>query len=720
MELRQLAEQVLFATTLEEKLRCPADITDERPGAPLIAPTVPNRPAELCFKPRGAAQGEFPGVHHLDDERKRGRLLHFFANHELLATELMALVLLKFPDAPAAFRRGVLQTLKDEQEHTRLYLQRMKECGIQFGELPVSGYFWRAISGMESPMDFVAGLSLTFEQANLDFARHFSRGFAKVGDEATAQLLDRIQRDEIAHVAHGLKWFRRWKNSDESDWAAFCRQLKFPLSPQRAKGFSLNIEGRRTAGLDASFIDELNVYSQSKGRTPSVFLFNPFAEACIAHGKSFTPVKHQAQLARDLANLPQFLCRQDDIVLVESRPSIEFLSGIKQAGFPLPEFVELKKNHSLAQRKLGGLRPWAWGPDSVELFAPLFANLTSRSRTANQCFNEDIAQLYSKAWSAVLLKKLLRSRRGNEMLEKPAGTRSLVAPTAASSWLCTEHEVGVPVHTLAEALDVIVTIRARGHHKVVVKEALGLAGHNAIRLWEPEVSKGQLHWMENAMAEGHQVVVEPWLERLQDFSVQLEMTERGLQLRGYTGLINDTKGQFQANYAAPNCERRIPTDVTGQFRQAAAIVPRMHHLYEEILSLLEVELRRAEFLGPIGIDAFIYWTPQGECRLKPIVEINPRYTMGRLTVELMKHTAPGSFGMLQLVSGSALRNEGFESFATYAAALRKEHPLRLEGEPVPRIREGALCLNNPSQTQACLAVFRVSRSGFQHGRVPLP
>ncbi len=252
MELRQLAEQVLFATTLEEKLRCPANITDERPGAPLVTPSTPGRPAELCFKPRGAGQAEFPGVHRLEDERERGRLLHFFANHELLATELMALVLLKFPDAPAAFRRGVLQTLRDEQEHTRLYLQRMKECGIQFGELPVSGYFWRAISGMESPMDFVAGLSLTFEQANLDFARHFARGFAMVGDAATAQLLERIHRDEIAHVAHGLKWFRRWKNPDESDWAAFCRQLKFPLSPQRAKGFTLNVEGRRAAGLDAT------------------------------------------------------------------------------------------------------------------------------------------------------------------------------------------------------------------------------------------------------------------------------------------------------------------------------------------------------------------------------------------------------------------------------------------------------------------------------------
>ena len=412
MELRDFAEQVLFATTLEEKLQSPAVVTDERPGSPLPTPQAPGRPAELRFKPQGSGKADFPGVHHLERDHERGRLLHFFANHELLATELMALALLRFPDAPAAFRRGVWQTLRDEQVHTRLYVQRMRQSGIAFGELPVSGYFWRSVAPMESPLDYVAGLCLTFEQANLDFCRHFARGFQAVGDGDTAGLLDRIYRDEIGHVAYGLKWFRRWKNPDQSDWEAFCRQLKFPLSPQRAKGLTLNVEGRRAAGLDPAFIAELNVYSQSKGRTPSVFVFNPFAEGHIAHGKRFTPVKHQAMLASDLANLPQFLCRSDDIVLVAKRPSVEFLSAVKQAGFPLPEFVELKEGRvdpasSLCQRKLGSLRPWAWGPDSVELLQPLFARVTGEARAASQRFNERIARLYSKAWSADFLRTVL-------------------------------------------------------------------------------------------------------------------------------------------------------------------------------------------------------------------------------------------------------------------------------------------------------------------------
>jgi len=716
MELRDFAEQVLFATTLEEKLQSPPDLTDRHPGPPIAAPAAPGRPAELRFKLSGTARGEFPGVRHLEEPRERGRLLHFFANHELLATELMALVLLRFPDAPPAFRKGVLQTLRDEQEHTRLYLQRMKECGIHFGDLPVSGYFWRTVAAMENPMDYVAGLSLTFEQANLDFARHFARAFAAVGDQATAALLDKIYRDEIGHVAYGLKWFRRWKQPGQSDWEAFCRQLRFPLSPQRAKGMVLNVEGRRAAGLDAGFIAELDVYSQSKGRTPAVFVFNPFAEARMAEGKAFNPTRHQLQLARDLANLPQYLCRQDDIVLLEQRPAVEFLSGIKQAGFALPEFLEMPRPATLpaelAARKLGGLRPWAWGPDSVDLFAPLFGRLAAGQRTAEQSFNPEIAKLYSKAWSAALLGKFLsRSSRDEALKSESEKSQSLVtsAATGESGWLCTGDEVGVAVETLDDALSAIAAIRRRGHHAVVLKQALGLAGRNALRLFEPAVSEPQRRWIGKSLANGGQLVVEPWLERAADFSVQLEMTEHGLKLRGYTGLINDAKGQFQGNSAAASFARRIPAFVTDLFHGPADIVPRMHALYAGIFSLLEAELRRAGFFGPVGIDALVYRTPQGDCRLKPIVEINPRYTMGRLTVELMNHVAPGSHGLFRLINPPTIRKESFDSFAAYARSLNERFPLRLEGDPVPRIREGTICLTDPAQASVCLAIFHVHK-----------
>lgn len=714
MELREFAERILYGTTLAEKLAAPGAITDERPGPAIVTPAAPGRPPTLRFKPAGIGKSDFPGLHRLEQVSERGKLLHFFGNHELLATELMALVLLKFPDAPAAFRKGVLQTLQDEQEHTRLYVERMRSCGLEFGDLPVSGYFWRCVAPMEHPIDYVAGLCLTFEQANLDFAGHYGRSFATVGDADSAKLLEKIYRDEIGHVAYGLKWFRRWKNPAESDWDAFCRTLKFPLSPQRAKGFALNIAGRRAAGLDPEFIAQLNVYSQSKGRTPGVFVFNPFTEGRLGEGKRFNPTKSQAQLARDLEHLPQFLCRQDDLVLTSRKPSVAFLSRIKEAGFSLPEFVECGGGagfqtavpgggsalRQLAARKLGTLRPWAWGPDSWELLQPLFASVTGEQRADDARFNEGLAPLYAKSWSANFLRQLLAA--GGE----PAGVGD---PGWPADWLCTEREVGVPVRSRAEALAAIAAIRARGQHRVVVKQSFGVAGSNALRLFEPELLPGQVRWLENLLARGQELVVEPWLERLQDFSVQLEMTGHELKLCGFTGLLNDLRGQFVANFAESHHHKRVPEAVVSQFIQQPDIAGRLLRFYAVIFDRLEAALRAVEFIGPLGVDAFVYRHHDGSVRLKPVVEINPRYTMGRVLVELMRQTSQNSAGVLRLVNAAQLRAEGFESFTGYARALEEKCPLQFDEEPVRRIREGALCLNDPVEVTSCLAVLRVGR-----------
>lgn len=428
---------------------------------------------------------------------------------------------------------------------------------------------------------------------------------------------------------------------------------------------------------------------------PTVFWFNPLAEGRIAQGKAFNPVKHQAALARDLANLPQFLGRPDDIVLVEQRPAVQFLSSLKQAGFAPADFIELARppeppTARLSRRKLGALRPWAWGPDSLELFEPLFGQLSRPHPSPTQCFNPGIARLYSKAWSAGLLRKLLVSH-------------------PPEPWLCTADDIGVPVHTLDEALRAITAIRARGHHRIIAKEAIGLAGHNAMRLWEPEVLDTQRRWLGNVLENGRELVIEPWLEREADFSMQFEMGASGLQLCGYTGLLNDSKGQFLGNSAAADFDRRIPLAVTRLFDAPSDISERLHQLFATLQALLETELRQANYTGPAGIDAFVYRSSKGGCRLKPVVELNPRYTMGRLTVELMRRVAPGSHGLFRLITLAKARAEGADGFNAYAQALSERFPLCMEGTPVQKIREGALCLTDPARAQVCLATFRVSR-----------
>lgn len=273
----------------------------------------------------------------------------------------MALALLKFPDAPDSFRRGVLRTLQEEQNHTRWYIQRMKECGVTFGDIPVTPMIWEHIADMESPLDYVSRLSLTFEQANLDYAKHYSEVLQNVGDTKTAKILSKIYHDEIAHVGYGLKWLRRWKENAQTDWDAWHKRLHIPLSPIRAKGMApFNEEGRRKAGLSEEFIASLKRFHSTRGRSPDLWYFNPDAEAQVANPGWTCPQKLH-QLAADLE--PAFALAgpsRDDIVLLRHLPSDQHRDHLARFGLIFPE-VRLLSDLELVKksRKLRAIQPWA-------------------------------------------------------------------------------------------------------------------------------------------------------------------------------------------------------------------------------------------------------------------------------------------------------------------------------------------------------------------------
>ncbi|MCB1237960.1 MAG: DUF455 family protein, partial [Verrucomicrobiae bacterium] len=353
MTFTEYAERILFSDDLEEKLRLePLDTLIDEPetafarAIPASKTPEPGRPVTLVpRKPREHDRAPLPSRPQLVEEESRGTLFHFFGNHEMLASELMALALLKFPDAPAEFRAGLLRTLREEQRHTRWYVERMRECGVPFGSQPVSRFFWDAVAPMETPLDYVTRLCLTFEQANLDYARHYGAILREAGDTKSARILERIYEDEIGHVGYGLTWFRRWKSRDETDWEAFRKHLAFPLSPSRAKGngAAYNAEGRIAAGLDPDFVRELSVFERSKGRTPTVHWFNPDAEDVVAAPSlaAYHPRQTIERFIADLETLPAFLARRDDVVLVRAIPTRAHRERLRRLGIDLPEFEAL-------------------------------------------------------------------------------------------------------------------------------------------------------------------------------------------------------------------------------------------------------------------------------------------------------------------------------------------------------------------------------------------
>ncbi len=259
--IREIAERILLSESLAEKLaRFPAVLIDDRPGSARRV-SVPGRSADLKFAARRTAPA-MPRAGALRDPKKRAIAHHILANHELQALEVMAFVLLAFPDAPSEFRNGLINIMRDEQRHARLHVERAAELGLRFGDLPVNDYIWAKSQAFESVLDYLAGLPLTFEGRNLDHTLEFEDFFERAGDPQSAAILRAIHRDEIGHVRFGLEWLRRLKPPEQSDWDAYTAHLHWPLRAEKSIGDELHRAPRLQAGMTEDFIDRLAAAQQ--------------------------------------------------------------------------------------------------------------------------------------------------------------------------------------------------------------------------------------------------------------------------------------------------------------------------------------------------------------------------------------------------------------------------------------------------------------------------
>ncbi len=609
MELRELAERVLLGRSLSDKLAAPAAgqaLTDNAPGPRSRIPNAPGRPAALAFR-SSRDLVPFPHANRLGQPAAAGAALHTFANHELLALELMALALLRFPDADPRFRRELAATMRDEQRHLALYIERMAELGVAFGDHATSPFFWDCLARVDSVDQFVAGMSLTLEQANLDFAVEYARAFRAVGDDRTASLLDRVHREEIVHVARGVQHFGRSRPS-EPLWELFVRSLPAPLTPRRARGRTVDRPSRRKAGLPDSFVDRVAVYAHSRGRRPRLYVWNPACEDEIAHGADHDRGGLVADLEHDLATLPALLASEDDAVLVPTPPRSEWLGHLSGSGFRLPRFVTWEE---AADLEVDEVVPWGR--------SPRFEGWT-----------DDLAPLFDKRAGG----RWLRARHPE--LQNASDGR-LVASDALPQ-IAEDPEV---------AWQIARQLRELGYPHVVFKQGLGASGRGQLRLLhEPEPTTAQWGWLRR---NGVGVRVEPWLERRLDLSLHFDAHDGSLVPRGIVRFATDRTGRF-LHAAVGSPTSGLPTPLArflaGDGRDARWL--------DRVVATLGRELgpivANAGYEGPVGIDAMVAVDPRtSKLVLHPMLEMNPRWTFGRLALRLRGRGA-GRGDRLRLVA----------------------------------------------------------------------
>ena len=697
MNLELYAEQVLMGTRMQDKLLPPSSIIDPTPSrkAWLTAPDEPGRPPALRYKGREARM-PFPSKSELaQDQKARGAVLHFFANHELLAIEIMALTLLRFPDAPANFRIRILETIAEEQKHLRAYCERMEELGVALGEVPVNRFFWSCLRTMRDPLDFVVGMSLTFEQANLDFARYYRDLFGSLGDEKTSRILEEVYEDEIGHVKHGIICLDRWKDKDQSHWQAYVERLQLPLSPARAKGAEFDREARERAGLPKHFIEQLYVYAGTKGRPPALYWYNADCELELAREtRSYQPQPGMQKVMSELMSCLMFVAKPGDVVLTQKPPSLSYLGALRELGVSLPQFETFvdapKARQSLiASRRWDALKPWGWTPRSLR-----FAHeLQGDAQLPIQHSGEDFWQ---NPWMTLFRKSALPALR-QELRVELGEDASLWGPPEAD---------GALVHDMTDVLVAISHLHQSFGTPAVIKSPYGFAGTGMLRAYPGQMlSESQVGWIEKQLKQYGAVLIEPWLKRITDLSVVWSEDQEAMSSFVF---FTNAKGQYKG-HALQSFPFALSAEQRG-FLFETKRSPRSAYDHM-ILVAQKVRERLAEkgYRYSAGIDTMLYeW--KGRCYLRVLGEVNCRMTMGHVARGLRSYVSAHQASLWQSVTASEAQARGWPSLAIMADYLQAGHPPRMKQGLVEK---GLFFTNDPAASEQILGIVAVGTEAIE-------
>ncbi len=259
--LTELCVRVLETSDPAEKAASAGDAaTAWRDGAiaRIGAATPPDRPARPA-RPWLRPPRETPRRKISSGAKGRIALLHAVAHIELNAIDLAFDIVARFghEDMPRAFSDDWIAVGADEARHFTLLAGRLAELDAAYGDLDAHDGLWQAARATAD--DLLARLAvvpLVLEARGLDVTPSMTGRLRAAGDHRSADILQVIHGEEIAHVAAGVRWFRflceRRGLEPAATYGALVRErFKGRIRPP------FNRESRDAAGFGPEFYEPL-------------------------------------------------------------------------------------------------------------------------------------------------------------------------------------------------------------------------------------------------------------------------------------------------------------------------------------------------------------------------------------------------------------------------------------------------------------------------------
>jgi uncharacterized ferritin-like protein (DUF455 family) len=179
----------------------------------------------------------------------RAMLIHALAHIEFNAVNLALDALWRFAGMPVQYYEDWLRVAAEEATHYRMLAAHLATLGHGYGDFPGHDSLWEMVH--KTRADVIARMALvprTLEARGLDAIPPLRAKLAQAGDEAAAQILDVILRDEVGHVEIGNRWYG-WlcERQGLEPYATYDELVERYRAPVPRGPF--NLEARRRAGF---------------------------------------------------------------------------------------------------------------------------------------------------------------------------------------------------------------------------------------------------------------------------------------------------------------------------------------------------------------------------------------------------------------------------------------------------------------------------------------
>lgn len=169
----------------------------------------------------------------------------------------------------------------------------------------------------------------------------------------------------------------------------------------------------------------------------------------------------------------------------------------------------------------------------------------------------------------------------------------------------------------------------------VIKAEFGMSARERL-IGAGRLTTEQCNWIAKRLKKDGVVFFEPWVHRLEEAGMQIQIPAQGApQLIGVAPMYVSAQGQYAGSLIRPAI-------VESAERQRSNWDPANVMVAEAVDVALRTASRAQElgYFGPMGIDCMRYQGADGVVRLRPLQDINARWTMGRLSLHWRRLLKP--------------------------------------------------------------------------------